>query len=98
MRHDTSNSFVEGNNDANLDNTLQSQLLLNESAETGSVPTSTSIVNMLLLHCDDTETLSAPECESTTSDSESVTERVAYKQYTTLMAMLLLIPFDQHGI
>ena len=54
--HDTSSdSFVEANNNADLDNTLQSQLVLNESAETGSVPTNTSIINMLLLQRSDTK-------------------------------------------
>lgn len=53
--HDTSNCFTEANDNADLDNTLQSQLVLNESAETGSVPTNTSIINMLLLQRSDTK-------------------------------------------
>ena len=94
--HDTSNSFVEANDNADLDNTLQSQLVLNESVETGSVPTNTSIVNMLLLQRSDTETL-PPECESTTSDSESITERVAYLHNTQNALDNVTIPRD-HGI
>ena len=89
---DTSNSsFVEPNNNANLDNTLQSQLLLNESPVTGSVP---AIVNMLLLQRNDTETLSPEHIKSITS--ESVTERVTYLHDTNAPGNVA-IP-DDHGI
>ena len=43
VEHDTSNTCVE----ANIVNVLQSQLVLNESAETNFIPTRNSTVNML---------------------------------------------------
>lgn len=78
-QHDASNTLVEASN-ADFDNmAFQSQsLVLHESSETGPVPTSASIVNMLLPQSGNyTESFRTDGHESTTS--ESVTqETVAY--------------------
>ena len=95
-QHDTSNTVVEASN-ADFDNmAFQSQsLVLHESSETGPVPTSTSIVNMLLPQSgNDTESFQTDGHESTTS--ESVTQETVAYLHDTIHGNVAIL--HDHGI